>query len=137
MGLPVLVLPEFSCNDVQLQQEITMLSGQINVANYRLLKLIAEFDSRRAWRCGGTVRSCAHWLAAQCGMTIGAARERVRVARSLGVLPEVDSAFSTGGLSYSKVRAITAGGHAAERRLYGDDGGAVQCQPSGKTGLQI
>lgn len=107
MGLPVLVLPEFSCNDVQLQQEITMLSGQINVANYRLLKLIAEFDSRGAWRCGGTVRSCAHWLAAQCGMTIGAARERVRVARSLGALPEVDSAFSTGGLSYSKVRAIT------------------------------
>lgn len=40
-------------------------------------------------------------------MNIGAAREKVRVARQLGGLPEVDQAFSTGGLSYSKVRAIT------------------------------
>lgn len=107
MGLPVLVLPEFSCNDVQLGREITLLSAQINVANYRLLKLIAEFDNRGGWKCGGTVRSCAHWLAARCGMTIGAAREKVRVARRLELLPEVESAFSTGELSYSKVRAIT------------------------------
>jgi len=107
MGLPVLVVPEFSCDDTLLGREITLLSAQINVANYRLLKLIAEFDIRGAWCRDGAVRSCAHWLAAQCGMTIGAAREKVRVARRLDVLPEVDTAFSTGELSYSKVRAIT------------------------------
>ena len=75
MGLPALVLPEFSCDDVQLQQEITLLSAQINVASYRLLKLIAELDNRVAWRCGGTVRSCAHWLAAQKAQLQAAANE--------------------------------------------------------------
>ena len=107
MGLPVLVTPGFGCDDAQLGREITLLSAQMNVANYRLLKRIAEFDVRSAWHCGGAVRSCAHWLAAHCGMAIGAAREKVRVARSLAGLPEVEQAFSMGELSYSKVRAIT------------------------------
>jgi hypothetical protein len=107
MGSPLAVVPEFSGDDVQLGREITLLSAQINVANYRLLKMIAEFDVRGAWRSGGAERSCAHWLAAQCGMTIGVAREKVRVARRLEGLPEMDQAFAMGELSYSKVRAIT------------------------------
>jgi 5-methylcytosine-specific restriction endonuclease McrA len=40
-------------------------------------------------------------------MAPGAARERVRVARRLVELPAVREGFSTGRLSYSKVRAIT------------------------------
>ena len=107
MGLPALVASGFNCDDVQLGREITLLSAQMNVANYRLLKLIAEFDVRGAWRRGTTMRSCAHWLAARCGMAIGPAREKVRVARRLAGLPEVEQAFSIGELSYSKVRAIT------------------------------
>jgi hypothetical protein len=39
---------------------ITLLAGQINAANHRLLTLIAEFDQRKAWSGGGRVRSCAH-----------------------------------------------------------------------------
>ena len=107
MGLPALVTSGFNCDDVQLGHEITLLSAQMNVANYRLLKLISEFDVRGAWRRGTTMRSCAHWLAAHCGMAMGAAREKVRVARRLAGLPEVEQAFSIGELSYSKVRAIT------------------------------
>lgn len=107
MGLPVPVTTVRGRDPVQLGREITLLSAQINVANYRLLKLIADFDVLGGWRCGGAMRSCAHWLAANCGMTIGAARERVRVARRLAGLPEVEQAFSTGELSFSKVRAIT------------------------------
>ncbi|MDO8862472.1 DUF222 domain-containing protein, partial [Haliea sp. E1-2-M8] len=83
------------------------LSAQINAANHRLLRLIAEFDRCGGWREQGTMRSCAHWLVAHCGITLGAAREKVRVARQLEVLPEVNDAFSEGGISYSKVRAIT------------------------------
>ena len=90
MGLPVPVTTRFACDDVRLGQEITLLSAQINVANYRLLKLIAEFDVRRGWHDGGAMRSCAHWLVAHCGMAIGAAREKVRVARRLAGLPEVE-----------------------------------------------
>ena len=107
MGLPVKVSPGFAFADDELGLQITLLSSQINIANHRLLKLIAEFDVRGGWRCNGAMRSCAHWLAANCGMVIGAAREKVRVARALAGLPEVEGAFASGELSYSKVRAIT------------------------------
>jgi hypothetical protein len=90
----------------QLANKITLLAGQINAATYRFLKLIAEFDEREAW-AGEGVRSCAHWLNWTCGIAIGAAREKVRVARSLGSLPEINQAFADGTLSYSKVRAMT------------------------------
>ncbi len=107
MGLPAIQVTASGADDELLGQEIVLLSARINVANYRLLKLIAEFDRRGAWRCGGTVRSCAHWLVAKCGIDLGAARERVRVARRLLDLPLVDAAFAGGDLSFSKARAIT------------------------------
>jgi hypothetical protein len=39
---------------------------------------------------------------------LGAARERVRVARALGTLPRLAQALSRGELSYAKVRALTS-----------------------------
>jgi hypothetical protein len=89
-----------------LADEITTLSGQINAANYRFLKLVAEFDKREAWS-GFGIRSCAHWLNWQCGIALNAAREKVRVARALDGLPKINQAFEKGELSFSKVRAMT------------------------------
>ncbi|MFO7552606.1 MAG: DUF222 domain-containing protein [Haliea sp.] len=108
MGMPAIVedWPQ-RLSGSQLGQAITLLSAQMNAANHRLLRMIAEFDRRGDWREQGAMRSCAHWLVAHCGITLGAAREKVRVARQLEALPEVNEAFSEGGLSYSKVRAIT------------------------------
>lgn len=40
-------------------------------------------------------------------MNIGAAREKVRVARALPGLPKISTAFREGKVSYSKVRAMT------------------------------
>jgi hypothetical protein len=77
------------------------------VDSHSLLTLIAEFDERKAWSGYGTVRSCAHWLNWQCGIALGAAREKVRVARCLPWLPLIDAAFASGQISYSKVRAMT------------------------------
>jgi hypothetical protein len=94
-------------DDETLAHEITLLAGQINAANHCLLKLIAEFDRRKAWSGGGTVRSCAHWLNWKCGIALGAAREKVRVARCLETLPLIDASFAAGEISYSKVRAMT------------------------------
>lgn len=89
-----------------LAEKITLLAGYINAANYRFLKLVAEFDRREGWAVCG-VRSCAHWLNWKCGIATGAARERVRVARALEGLPEINLAFEKGEVSYSKVRAMT------------------------------
>ena len=106
-NLAVLPPPSTLDDDEQLAAQITLLAGQINAANYRLLKLIAEFDDRKGWSGGGTVRSCAHWLNWKVGIALGAAREKVRVAHCLQQLPLIDAAFATGEISYSKVRAMT------------------------------
>ncbi|MEH6593712.1 MAG: DUF222 domain-containing protein [Halioglobus sp.] len=90
-----------------LGHQITLLAGQINAGNHRLLKLIARFDTHKGWCGGGTVKSCAHWLNWKCGIALGAAREKVRVAQCLEYLPLIDASFAKGEISYSKVRAIT------------------------------
>ncbi|RLQ20561.1 HNH endonuclease, partial [Seongchinamella sediminis] len=100
-------LPAELETDQDLADHITLLAGQINAANHRLLKLIAEFDRRKGWSGGGTLRSCAHWLNWKCGIALVAARERVRVAHCLENLPQIDAAFAAGEISYSKVRAMT------------------------------
>ena len=65
-----------------LEHQITELSAHIHAANYRLLCMIAEYDRREGWRHWG-IRSCAHWLSWKCGIGPVAARDKVRVARSL------------------------------------------------------
>ena len=89
----------------RLGDEIAELSAHLDAATGRLLDLIREFDVRGGWNHGS--RSCAHWLAWRVGLDLGAARERVRVARALGVLPRLADALARGELSYAKVRALT------------------------------
>jgi hypothetical protein len=89
-----------------LEAQITELAGHLNAANHRWLVLIAEFDRRQGWSDGFT-QSCAHWLSWKCGLDLGAAREKVRVARALADLPQISAAMGRGELSYSKVRALT------------------------------
>ena len=90
----------------ELAAEICTLAGHINAANHRCLILIAEFDRRKGWSDSAT-QSCAHWLNWKCGIAMGAAREKVRVARALENLPKVSAAMASGCLSYSKAREIT------------------------------
>jgi hypothetical protein len=89
-----------------LEAEITELAGHLNAAQHRWLTLIAEFDRRGGWS-DGACHSCAHWLNFQCGVALGAAREKVRVAHALETLPKISAAMARGELSYSKVRALT------------------------------
>src|SRR5512134_1735461 len=89
-----------------LAAQITELAGHLNAANRRWLALIAEFDRRQGWSDSVT-QSCAHWLNWKCGINLGAAREKVRVAHALERLPLIGAAMARGELSYAKVRAIT------------------------------
>ncbi|HKZ74801.1 MAG TPA: DUF222 domain-containing protein [Steroidobacteraceae bacterium] len=98
--------PEAHLSNRELEAQITELAGHLNAANYRLLSLIAEFDRRNGWSDWAT-QSCAHWLNYKCGIDLGAARERVRVAHALEKLPQISAAMARGELSYSKVRAMT------------------------------
>jgi hypothetical protein len=89
-----------------LEREITDLCAQINAASYRLLQLISKLDDEAPWGAWG-LQSCAHWLNWRCGISLNAAREKVRVAHALKDLPAISSAFESGQLSFSKVRALT------------------------------
>jgi hypothetical protein len=89
----------------QVERELTELAAHIHAATARFLILIAEFDRRRGW-ADHDCRSCAHWLSWRCGLGLTAAREHVRVARSLEGLPLISDAFASGQLSFSKVRAL-------------------------------
>ena len=90
----------------QLEAQITELAGHLNAAHYRWLLLIREFDRRLGWG-DGKLASCAHWLNFKCGLNLGAAREKVRVAHALSDLPLISASMACGELSYSKVRALT------------------------------
>ena len=102
-GLPD---PERKLRLAHLGEEITELAAHIHAATFLLLEKIREFDQLEGWNLDG-VLSCAHWLQWQCGMNIGAARQRVRVAHALPDLPKISASFREGRISYSKVRAMT------------------------------
>lgn len=95
-----------SVSTPDLVRQITTLAGHLNAGNARFLALIAELDRRRGWAEWG-VKSCAHWLNWKCGIGLGAAREKVRVARSLAKLPRVALAMAEGRVSYFKARELT------------------------------
>jgi Domain of unknown function (DUF222) len=99
--LPVDSLAELE----RLGDEIAELSAHLDAATARLLDLIREFDARGGWANGFS--SCAAWLTYRIGLSPGAAREHVRVARALGTLTRLAQALAYGHLSYSKVRALT------------------------------
>ncbi len=89
-----------------LSHQIISLCANINLANYHLLSLIAEFDNNDDGERQGFI-STAHWLNYYCGIGLTAAREKVRVALALQRLPAVARCFGKGLVSYSKVRALT------------------------------
>jgi len=88
-----------------LGEAIAELAARIHAATYELLVMIRQFDADAGWSNG--FLSCAHWLNWRTGIDLGAAREKVRVARALATLPLVSAALQRGTVSYAKVRAIT------------------------------
>jgi hypothetical protein len=101
----------------ELDQAIVDLSARINAATYELLVLIREFEDRAGYLKWG-LKDAAEWLSYRCDLGRSAAYEKVRVARALRTLPAISESFSTGELSYSKVRALTrVAGDRSEQEL--------------------
>lgn len=96
--------PRQSIDD--LDAAISRLASRINAVNYQLLVLVREFDDRMGW-AKWSFACCAEWLSWRCGISLSAAREKVRTAQALRELPAISLAFEEGRLSYTKVRALT------------------------------
>ena len=98
--------PQYVEDLFRLGDEITEMAAHLAAGTCHLLELIQVFDEAEGWSFPG-IASCAHWLNWKCSMSMGTARERVRVARALPALPKILAAFREGKVSYSKVRAMT------------------------------
>ena len=81
-----------------------------------MLVLVREFDDRFGY-AKWSFKTCAEWLAWRCGISLSAAREKVRTAQALRRLPAISAAFADGRLSYTKVRALTRVAHAHDEDL--------------------
>ena len=90
----------------KLGEQITELAAHLDAGEYRFLVLLEQFCRDDGWQALG-IASCAQWLNWRCGMSMGVAREKIRVARALPDLPQISKVFSEGKISYSKVRAMT------------------------------
>ncbi|HWN87273.1 MAG TPA: DUF222 domain-containing protein, partial [Vicinamibacterales bacterium] len=75
----------------QLGEAIAALAARLHAATHELLVLLREFDERAGWNNG--FLSCAHWLHWRTGIDLGAAREKVRVAKALAALPRLSDAM--------------------------------------------
>jgi hypothetical protein len=89
-----------------LESLLLELAADLAARTSRYLDVIAELDRREAWRHYGC-RNMAEWVSWRAGVSIGAAREQVRVAASLSRLPRLHEALARGEISYSKARALT------------------------------
>lgn len=94
-----------ACDAEHLGDAIAELAARLHAATYELLVLLRQFDEACGWNTG--FRSCAHWLHWRTGIDLGAAREKVRVAKALSMLPRLSATMQCGELSYAKVRAVT------------------------------
>ena len=89
-----------------LADQIAETAASLDIVTHTLLTQIRKFDRADGWVRMGAL-SCAHFLSWRIGMSLGVAREKVRVANALAELPLMDAELARGQLSYSKVRAMT------------------------------
>src|SRR5262245_58872380 len=90
----------------ELGRAIAKHERGMNAQSYQALLLVRAFDERYGWAKWGCA-SCAEWLVWSCGVSLSAARERVRTAHALRALPTISAALADGRLSYTKARALT------------------------------
>lgn len=91
----------------ELADRITALATSLASREADLMDLVAKFDAAEGFAHYEGIVSTAHWLAWQCALSDGTAREHVRVARALPAMPHTRELFRQGSLSYSKVRELT------------------------------
>lgn len=91
----------------ELGLRLQAIAVRRTLLDHEFLRLIDLFDAGSGFASFVGLRSTAHYLGWACGLSPGAARERVRVARALRRMPRTAELFSQGRLSYSKIREIT------------------------------
>jgi hypothetical protein len=90
----------------EIAQRIAGRAALIDEATHAMLTDLRAFDAERGWALQGA-SSFAQWLSWRCGLDVGTAREKIRVALALAGLPLIDEALRRGEVGFSKARAMT------------------------------
>jgi hypothetical protein len=90
----------------ELEERVVQAGRLLHSSRHELLTSLTLYDAEGYWAFSGA-RTCAHWAADRLDITVGTAREWLRIGHALARLPVVDAAFASGALSYAKVRALT------------------------------
>ena len=85
-----------------LHVELREIENQLDA---QATRLVAEWDSRKAWTAGGA-RSASSWLAHRCRMPHPTARRRVRLARARRSMPHVSAAWDQGRIESAHVAVL-------------------------------
>jgi hypothetical protein len=80
------------------------LRGALEAAEARVL---ARWDARRVWRADGA-KNAAGWLACRERLPIQTARQRMRHARALRTLPDIEAAWANGEIDRTHVTTLLA-----------------------------
>ena len=78
----------------------------LHASRHLLLTSLAAYDRTGYWSLSGAT-TCAGWAATELDISVGTAREWLRIGHTLEQLPEVAQAFADRTLSYTKIRSLT------------------------------
>lgn len=98
-------LPELP--DALMEEDFAELQRVVELLEVERLRRLAEIDRRRLFERDGYL-SAASWLTSKFKVGWGAARELVRVARSLEEMPVSRDALEAGDISISGVKVLVA-----------------------------
>jgi Domain of unknown function (DUF222) len=88
------------------QEDLLQLRKAIDRLEAEFCRRLASFDRTQAYAPTGAL-STAAWLRWECRLDPGAASERVRLARSLDLLPGTRDAFAAGEIAFPHVQLLT------------------------------
>ncbi|MDP9296559.1 MAG: DUF222 domain-containing protein, partial [Actinomycetota bacterium] len=91
--------------DARIEEDFSELHRTMELLEVERLRRLAEFDRRGIYERDGHL-SAASWLAKTHKVSWGTAREQVRTARALEVMPKTSRALDDGEVSMSAVRVL-------------------------------
>ena len=89
------------------QEEFIALHFELEAGFARKLRMLAKIDRRRHFEADGYLSTVA-WYRDACRVSVGTARDHLRMARALPSMPATSAAFRAGELNTPEVRLLTA-----------------------------
>lgn len=91
--------------DDVLEADLVEIRRALDGLEAQFLRRVAEVDRRQSFAARGVLSTTA-LLVGSCGLAGSTAREKVRVARRLELMPLTGAALAAGEVSYSQVRLL-------------------------------